>query len=391
LLERIPLALTMGEPGGIGAEIALKAWLLRFDAEFAPLDFSARPPIDVLCASSSSKLDVAQNTQNTQNTQNMQSTKSSQTTREYMVPPFYLIDDPARLIKLSHDLQLAVPIQIISAPEEAALCFAYALPVLPLPLPLTKPVRPGVADKEHGAAVIASITAAVQAVKAGRACALVTNPIHKASLYEAGFAYPGHTEFLAALDGAVDAPIMLLAGPQVKVVPLTVHLPLKEAIATLSSALLTHLIPRIAKAFSQDFGIKSPRLAVAGLNPHAGENGSLGREEIDIVIPALEALRAQGLSILGPLAPDAMFHKNARQAYDLAICLYHDQALIPLKTLDFEEAVNVTLGLNFIRTSPDHGTALDIAGQGKASPKSLIRALQLAKDLALCRKNTLPY
>jgi 4-hydroxythreonine-4-phosphate dehydrogenase len=333
----LPLALTMGEPAGIGGEIALKAWLRRSEG----------------------------------------------------VPAFYLIDDPDRLTALAGRLGWAVPVQGIDAAPRAPQVFRDALPVLPVG---GKPVaEPGWPETADAPLVIGAIDRAVADVRAGRAAALVTNPINKEALYRAGFPHPGHTEYLGELAGRLYGtsgitPVMMLASPQLRVVPVTIHLALRDAIETLTSAMIvtagrvTHL------ALQQDFGIAAPVLAVAGLNPHAGEGGSLGHEDLDIVAPAITELRAAGIDARGPLAADTMFHEAARQGYDAALCMYHDQALIPIKTLDFDGAVNVTLGLPFIRTSPDHGTAFDIAGQGLARPDSLIAALRLAAEMAARRR-----
>ncbi|HUN51162.1 MAG TPA: 4-hydroxythreonine-4-phosphate dehydrogenase PdxA, partial [Candidatus Sulfotelmatobacter sp.] len=206
-------------------------------------------------------------------------------------------------------------------------------------------------------------------------------PIHKGALYAAGFRHPGHTEYLAALTGGA-TPVMLLAGRGLRVVPVTVHLPLREAVARLDTATIVAQAAITAEALRRDFAIAAPRLAVAGLNPHAGEGGSLGGEDQAIVAPAVAELRRRGIDARGPLSADTMFHARARAGYDAAICMYHDQALIPLKTIDFDGGVNVTLGLPIVRTSPDHGTAFDIAGTGTARPDSLIAALRLAAEIA---------
>ena len=219
----------------------------------------------------------------------------------------------------------------------------------------------------------------------GRAAALVTNPIHKDSLYRAGFRYPGHTEYLAALAGVTNAPVMMLVCPALRVVPVTVHLALSQAIRDLCPSMIVHAGRVSEAALRREFGIAAPVLAVAGLNPHAGEAGGFGREEIEIIEPAVAELRAEGIDVRGPLAADTMFHAEARQTYDAALCMYHDQALIPIKTIDFHGGVNVTLGLPFVRTSPDHGTAFGIAGRGVARPESLIAALRLAAEMATKR------
>jgi len=233
--------------------------------------------------------------------------------------------------------------------------------------------------------VIGAIETAVSDVRAGRAAALVTNPINKDALYRAGFRHPGHTEFLAELAGSREPAVMMLAGRDLRVVPVTIHLALRRAVDALTTAAIVHAGRVTDAALRRDFGVAAPVIAVAGLNPHAGEAGGLGREDIDIVAPAIAELRAAGIDARGPLAADTMFHAAARRGYDAALCMYHDQALIPIKTLDFDGAVNVTLGLPFIRTSPDHGTAFDIAGKGKARPDSLIAALRLAAEMAAHR------
>jgi 4-hydroxythreonine-4-phosphate dehydrogenase len=287
-------------------------------------------------------------------------------------PCFALIDDAGR--------DFGVPVARISAPEEAGAVFAQALPILHRPL--AAPVVPGKPSPAHAGAVIAAIEEAVALAKAGRAAGVVTNPIQKASLTAAGFPHPGHTEFLGELAGAGVPPVMMLACPELRVVPVTVHEALAKAIARLNPVLIMETTRIVDAALKRDFGIAAPRLAIAGLNPHAGEAGTMGREEIDIIAPAIAALRAEGIDARGPMPPDTMFTALARPGYDAAICLYHDQALIPIKTIDMAGGVNVTLGLSIIRTSPDHGTALDIAGKGLADPASLIAAIRLAGQLA---------
>ncbi len=324
-----PLALTMGEPAGIGGEIALKAWAARHSAG---------------------------------------------------VPPFLLIDDPARLAALAELLGLPVPLRPITAAAEAAEAFADALPVLPQALAV--PVAPGRPEPANAGAVRDAIARAVTLAGTGQAAAVVTNPIHKATLYAGGFAFPGHTEYLADLAGPGVVPVMMLACPQLRVVPVTIHLALRDAIAQLTTKAIVACGRITAAALAGDFAIPAPRLAVAGLNPHAGEDGGMGREDIDIVAPAVAQLRAEGINARGPLPADTLFHPAARAGYDAALCMYHDQALIPIKTIDFAGGVNVTLGLPFVRTSPDHGTAFDLAGSGRADPTSLINALRLAGEMA---------
>ncbi|MFQ5984695.1 MAG: 4-hydroxythreonine-4-phosphate dehydrogenase PdxA [Alphaproteobacteria bacterium] len=327
-----PLALTMGEPAGVGGEIMLKAWLVR----------SGR------------------------------------------LPPFFAIDDPERLRRLADRLGLAVPVHELGEPEEARSVFATALPVLSQRL--AAPAVPGVPEPANAPAVIAAIDRAVALAREGRAAAVVTNPVHKKTLAEVGFPHPGHTEYLAALAGGHTRPVMMLTCPGLRAVPVTVHLPLRKAVASLSAEAVDHCGRVTWAALKQDFGIHEPRLAVAALNPHAGEDGTLGREEELIIRPAVEALRAEGIEVERPLPADSLFRPSTRRAFDAVLCMYHDQALIPVKMLDFERGVNVTLGLPFVRTSPDHGTALDLAGKGKAFATSLVAALKLAAEMARRRR-----
>ncbi|HEV2334455.1 MAG TPA: 4-hydroxythreonine-4-phosphate dehydrogenase PdxA [Stellaceae bacterium] len=331
----LPLALTMGEPAGIGGEIALQAWLRR----------------------------------------------------SVGVPPFYLIDDPGRLAALAGRLGWSVPIRRLADPRDAARdtseIFTEALPVLQVgAAPRALPGRP---DPFDAGLVTGAIEAAVAAVQAGQAAAIVTNPINKDALYRAGFRHPGHTEYLAELAGASASAVMMLAGAELRVVPVTIHLALRRAIDELTGAAIVHAGRVTHQALVRDFGIARPVIAVAGLNPHAGEGGALGREDIETITPAIAKLRAADIDARGPFAADTMFHAAARCGYDAALCMYHDQALIPVKTIDFDGTVNVTLGLPFIRTSPDHGTAFDIAGKGTARPDSLIAALRLAAAMAARR------
>ena len=326
-----PLALTMGEPAGIGGEITLKAWRERVTSA---------------------------------------------------IPPFFTIDDPARLTALARTIGIDVPAREIDDPGEAERVFPDALPVLAQVLP--RPPIPGRPDPANAPAVIAAIERAVALVRSQRANAVVTNPIQKETLYDSGFAYPGHTEFLGALAHVVH-PVMMLAGPELRVVPVTIHLSLADALAALSTTAIVTCGRVTAAALARDFGIGRPRLAVAALNPHAGEAGTMGYEEHDIIAPAVAALAAQGIDVSGPAPADTLFHAAARTRYDAVLCMYHDQALIPLKTLDFERGINITLGLPFVRTSPDHGTALDIAGRGIANPASLIAALTAAGAMAARR------
>jgi len=250
-----------------------------------------------------------------------------------------------------------------------------------LPLSREVPFPLGRLDPASAPAVLESIERAVSLTRQGRAAAVVTNPVHKANLYAAGFAFPGHTEYLAHLAG-VRRVVMMLASPELRVVPVTVHVPLRRVPELLTGELIEATALVVEEALRRDFGIARPRLAVAGLNPHAGEGGTLGEEDGRVIAPAVARLRERGLDVRGPLPADTMFHAEARRGYDAALCMYHDQALIPLKALDFDRGVNVTLGLPFVRTSPDHGTALDIAGRGVARPDSLVAAIATAAELS---------
>ena len=276
-----------------------------------------------------------------------------------------------------------VPIAVVE-PAAAATSFASALPVVDIGVPVS--AQPGHPDQSSAPAAVAAIRRAVADVNAGTASAIVTNPVAKNVLYRSGFAEPGHTEFLAKLaeeaTGVAARPVMMLWSPELAVVPVTIHLPLKDVVASLSSELVVETGRIVARDLRDRFGIARPRLAVAGLNPHAGEDGTLGDEDLTVVRPAVERLEAEGIDARGPLPADSLFHRSARATYDVALAMYHDQALIPIKTLAFDHAVNVTLGLPFVRTSPDHGTAFDIAGTGRADPTSLIAAIQLATRLS---------
>jgi len=327
-----PLALTLGEPAGIGPDLALAVWHRR-----AELD----------------------------------------------VPRFYVVGDPDFLSRRAGRLGLDVPIAAVT-PAASAAAFASALPVVAIDVAVS--AEPGRPDRSSAPAAIASIRRAVADVMAGAAAAIVTNPIAKNVLYDWGFAEPGHTEFLATLvqeaTGTSLRPIMMLWSPELAVVPVTIHLPLREIFKHLSTELVVATGRIVARDLAVRFRISRPRLAVAGLNPHAGENGALGEEDRAIVAPAVARLIADGIDARGPLPADSLFHERARATYDVALCMYHDQALIPIKTLAFDHAVNVTLGLPFVRTSPDHGTAFDIAGTGAADVTSLVAALRLAARLA---------
>lgn len=326
-----PLALTLGEPAGIGPDITIAAWLRR---------------------------------------------------RELGLPAFYLLGDEALIAQRAKTLGAEIRIAAVS-PGEAETAFAEALPVVTTGERAT--AAPGRPDASSAPAALASIRQAVSDVRAGRAGAVVTNPIAKSVLYRAGFRHPGHTEFLAELaatDAGVPQPVMMLWSPRLAVVPVTIHVSLREALSQLTSELIVSTVRIVATELTSRFGIAHPRIAISGLNPHAGEDGSLGHEEQTVIAPALKVLRNDGIDARGPVPADTMFHEAARNTYDCAVCMYHDQALIPIKTVAFDDAVNVTLGLPFIRTSPDHGTAFDIAGTGKANPASLIAALKLASRMA---------
>jgi len=326
------LALTMGEPSGIGPEILLLAWLNR---------------------------------------------------KREALPPFYVLGDPALLAARARLLKLDIPI-VEAEPEGAAAQFETALPVVPLENRLED--APGRPSPANAAGVIEAIRRAVEDTLSGRAAGVVTCPIAKKPLYDAGFGFPGHTEFLGHLaeeiTGETVMPVMMLAGPELRTVPVTVHQPLADVPRSLTADLIERTGEITARDLKERFAFPSPRLAVSGLNPHAGEGGSMGREDAEIIAPAIAALRAGGIDAFGPLPADTMFHSAARRNYDAALCMYHDQALIPVKTIGFDDTVNVTLGLPFVRTSPDHGTAFDIAGQGVARPDSLIAAIKLARTLS---------
>ncbi|EEE36333.1 4-hydroxythreonine-4-phosphate dehydrogenase [Rhodobacteraceae bacterium KLH11] len=315
-----PIALSCGEPAGIGPEIAAKAW-------------------DALRGTC----------------------------------PFFYIGDAAHL-------PAGTPIARITEPAQAMSACATALPVLQVDFPA--PNIPGQPDPANAPSVVDAIERGVELTRSGAAQALCTAPIHKKALIEgAGFSYPGHTEFLAALAGR-ERVVMMLASDQLRVVPATIHIPLSRVPSALTPDLLRATIEITAQGLRNQFGIDSPRIAIAGLNPHAGEGGKMGTEELDWIAPLLAEFQPEGYTLSGLHPADTLFHAAARANYDAAICMYHDQALIPIKTLDFDRGVNVTLGLPFIRTSPDHGTALDIAGQDRASPTSLIEALKLAQSMA---------
>jgi len=329
---RGPLALTLGEPAGIGPDITFAAWRRRAELELAP---------------------------------------------------FYLIADPAFIARRARRMAPGLAISVVE-PATAAAAFVDSLPVVDIGIEIS--AEPGRPDSSSAPAALAAIRRAVADVAEGFARAIVTNPIAKNVLYRSGFAEPGHTEFLAKLaaesSGVASRPVMMLWSPELAVVPVTIHLPLREVVPALTTDLVVETGRIVAHDLRSRFGIARPRLAVAGINPHAGEQGTLGDEDQVIVRPAVERLNAEGIEARGPLPADSLFHQTARAGFDVVLAMYHDQALIPIKTLAFDHAVNVTLGLPFVRTSPDHGTAFDIAGTGRASPGSLIAALQLAARLA---------
>jgi len=322
-VTRKPIAISCGEPAGIGPEIAVAAWqALRADI------------------------------------------------------PLLWIGDPKHLPD-------GTPFTAVDTPSDADAISKTALPVLARDF--GPQATPGTANPAHAQGVIDAIATGVDLVTKGTARAICTAPIHKAALIDgADFAYPGHTEFLAALAG-VDRVVMMLACDALRVVPTTIHIPLSDVPDQLTASLLTDTLLITHAALRRDFGVARPRIAVAGLNPHAGEDGKMGLEEIEMITPVLDALRAEGMDLIGPMSADTMFHAAARARYDAAVCMYHDQALIPVKTLGFDTGVNVTLGLPFIRTSPDHGTAFDIAGTGRAQASSMIEAIRLASVMADAR------
>ncbi|WP_296100949.1 4-hydroxythreonine-4-phosphate dehydrogenase PdxA [uncultured Agrobacterium sp.] len=329
---KLPLALTQGDPAGIGPDIALAAWAKR-----AELD----------------------------------------------VPPFLFIGDPEVLTSRANILGMPVSVVTCEA-EEAFSAFSSALPVLAVPVGFD--VQAGQPHVGAAHSTVKAIEIAVSLTMENKTAAVVTNPIAKSVLYEAGFGFPGHTEFLADLalkhTGQPARPVMMIAGPKLRVVPVTIHIPLKDVASALTQDLIIDTCRIVANDLKSKFGMDAPRLAVAGLNPHAGEDGAIGLEDRDIIHPATMRLRKDGIDAFGPLPADTMFHDAARKRYDVAVCMYHDQGLIPAKALGFDDSVNVTLGLPFIRTSPDHGTAFGIAGQGIANPSSLIASLTMAAQIA---------
>jgi 4-hydroxythreonine-4-phosphate dehydrogenase len=327
-----PLALSLGDPAGIGPELACAAWLARREAGLAP---------------------------------------------------FFVVGSISVLAGAAHACGLTVPLRAIDAPDAAAGWFDKVLPVLDI---AALDYAPGVPSKAGAELALQSLETATGLVRSGAAAALVTGPVAKAQLAAIGFTHPGQTEFVAERCGVSPRnAVMMLAGPSLRVVPVTVHNALSAVPGLLTIELIRNRTAIAAAALTRDFGIERPRIVVAGLNPHAGENGRFGREEIDTIAPAVALLRAEGIDVTGPLAADGMFHAEARTHYDLAVCMYHDQALIPLKALDFDHGVNVTLGLPIVRTSPDHGTAFAIAGTGQARVGPTLAAIRMAGECATRR------
>ena len=328
----LPLVLSMGDPSGVGPELACAAWAAR-DAE--------------------------------------------------RLPGFFVVGSISVLAGAAQSRGLQVPLLAIDAPDQALACFADVLPVLDIAGLDYAPGEPGRAGAEL---TLQALEVATGIVRGGGAAALVTGPVAKSQLAEVGFIHPGQTEYVAERCGVAPRnAVMMLAGPSLRVVPITVHAALAEVPGMLGAEMIRARTSIAAAALARDFGIAHPRIAIAGLNPHAGEDGKFGREEIETIAPAIAALRDEGLDVTGPLPADGMFHAEARARYDLAVCMYHDQALIPLKALDFDQGVNVTLGLPIVRTSPDHGTAFAIAGTGKASAGATIAAIRMAGECAARR------
>ena len=329
----LPIAVTIGEPSGIGPEVLLKSWFKR---------------------------------------------------DEHNLAPFFVIGSAELLEKQAKLLHLNIPIATITSPLQTEHLFQNALPVLELDM--GSDFSFGAPLTEMAPLVVASIDKAVELIIAGKARAMATAPIHKAALYDTGFTSPGHTEYLAELCEKHTAepyhPVMMLASEELCVVPLTIHVALKDVPGLITHQLLVKTIGTIHDGMMKYFGLEFPSIAVSGLNPHAGENNSMGQEDSKIIAPAIEALKKKGIRVNGPMPADTMFHRAARAKYDVALCMYHDQALIPIKTIDFDAGVNVTLGLPIVRTSPDHGTALDIAGQSLANPTSMINSLKLADRMS---------
>ncbi len=329
MTQKKPLVVSMGDPAGVGPDIILSAWANR---------------------------------------------------KNHNLPAFYVIGNKHCLQTRAELMGLKVPLKVIQTPADSASLFETALPVYESQ-PLAC-VQAGQLNPDHGTFIVDAIKQGVHAISNNQAAALVTAPIHKANLYQTGFSFPGHTEYLAHLSEELfdqkARPVMMLASNILKVVPLTIHVPLKDVPGLLNQDLIIETVKIVAQDLQSRFGIKQPRIFLTGLNPHAGEEGTMGSEEIEIIAPAIAKLKQQGLNVSGPFSADTCFHAKARKQYDVMIAMYHDQALIPIKSLSFDEGVNVTLGLPFIRTSPDHGTALSIAGTGKADPLSFVCALKMA-------------
>jgi 4-hydroxythreonine-4-phosphate dehydrogenase len=323
-----PLAVSLGDPAGVGPEVVGKCW-----------DHRAR----------------------------------------FNLPPFVAIGDPRSLAAVWDG-----PLAVIDDPREADNAYDVGLPILPIAaVEADLPGHPSVAGAHCS---LDALELAVGLARSGSAAAVVTGPVSKQQLYGIGFSHPGQTEFVAERCGVSPANVaMMLAGPTLRTVPVTTHIPLAAVVETLTSGLIEARGRAALRGLQRNFGISDPRLAVAGINPHAGEGGTLGREEIDLIIPAIEALRSEGWRVTGPHPADTMFHAAARANYDCALCMYHDQALIPLKALHFEDGVNITLGLPIIRTAPDHGTAFDIAGQDRADPRAMAAAIRVAAQSAVHR------
>ncbi|HEX9932428.1 MAG TPA: 4-hydroxythreonine-4-phosphate dehydrogenase PdxA [Allosphingosinicella sp.] len=321
----LPLAVSLGDPGGIGAEVIAKSWERR---------------------------------------------------ESRSLPPFFVVGEIGALAAVWNG-----PVEAIDGPEDAAACFGRALPVLRVGDGC--PVEPGRPDAGGARSSLDALELAVGLTRSAAAAAIVTGPVSKKQLYGIGFVHPGQTEFVAERCGiAAGRVAMMLAGPSLRTVPVTTHIPLAAVASALTSDLIVAKGRTVIRGLKRQFGIERPRLAVAGLNPHAGEDGALGREDIELIAPAIERLREEEAEVFGPLAADSMFHERARSRYDAALCMYHDQALIPLKALHFDEGVNITLGLPIVRTSPDHGTAFDIAGRNLARPDAMIAAILLAASCA---------
>ena len=332
MIDNDLIALTMGEPAGISGELTLKAWLSDSDK-----------------------------------------------------PTFFAIDDPDRMLALSQSLNINVPIEEISDPKDASQVFLKALPVLREKVP--HKVSSGQPNYSNTPAILSSIERAVDFAKNNRVTGMVTNPVNKTALYASGFKYPGQTEFLSALSGQPPSEtVMMLASKTLRISLVTVHIAISEIANNLNIDAITAVGRITYAALQKDFNILMPKITVAALNPHAGENKSIGKEEANIIQPAVEILQREGINIDGPYPADTLFHNRARQKYDAVICMYHDQGLIPLKTIDFANGVNITLGLPFVRTSPDHGTAFDIAGKGYADESSLLSAMRLASEMGNNRK-----